>query len=372
MKTPKALQKLLILSLVLALAASMMGMAAAAESGDPAAENAAAEESAAVEESTVAEESAPAQSAQVGGRTFTWNEGEPLVLHIKADEGFRMPAVFTLKINDTEYSVRTDGGENPEGISYNAETGELSIASGVINNGDSFVISGAAVGVSVDLAGLENITVKESIAGDVSAALPLTLTLVPAEGYKLPAELKLMLGETEYAVYTDGSAENPEGISFDAEKSELKIDASLLEIGLTLSITAKGEELAEKPEETKKPEETEEPEESAKPEETEEPEESAKPEETEKPEESAKPEETEEPEETKQPEESKEPEEPKEPEASATPAITVEPAAPEQSPKVTASASPAPTVSASPAAAESAAPQETPTEEAPAAETTAE
>ena len=370
MKTPKALQKLLILSLVLALAASMMGMAAAAESGDPAAENTAAEESAAVEESAAAEESAPAQSAQVGGRTFTWNEGEPLVLHIKADEGFRMPAVFTLRINDTEYSVRTDGGENPEGISYNAETGELSIAPGVINNGDSFVISGAAVGVSVDLAGLENITVKESIAGDVSAALPLTLTLVPAEGYKLPAELKLMLGETEYTVYTDGSAENPEGISFDAEKSELKIDASLLEIGLTLSITAKGEELAEKPEETKKPEETEEPEESA------------------------KPEETEEPEETKQPEESKEPEEPKEPEASATPAITVEPAgeggkaenkgedkgenaAPEQSPKVAASASPAPTVSASPAAAESAAPQETPAEEvsateAPAAETTAE
>ena len=336
MKTPKALQKLLILSLVLALAASMMGMAAAAESGDPASESAA------------AEESAPAQSAQAGGRTFTWNEGEPLVLHIKADEGFRMPAVFTLKINDTEYSVRTDGGENPAGISYNAETGELSIAPGVINNGDSFVISGAAVGVSVDLAGLENITVKESIAGDVSAAQPLTLTLVPAEGYKLPAELKLMLGETEYTVYTDGSAENPEGISFDAEKSELKIDASLLEIGLTLSITAKGEELAEKPEETKKPEETEEPEE------------------------------------TKQPEESKEPEEPKEPEASATPAITVEPAekdgktedkgenaAPEQSPKAAASASPAPTVSASPAAAESAAPQETPTEEAPAAETPA-
>lgn len=352
MKTPKALQKLLILSLVLALAASMMGMAAAAESGDPAAESTAAEESAAVEESAAAEESAPAQSAQAGGRTFTWNEGEPLVLHIKADEGFRMPAVFTLKINDTEYSVRTDGGENPEGISYNAETGELSIASGVINNGDSFVISGAAVGVSVDLAGLENITVKESIAGDVSAALPLTLTLVPAEGYKLPAELKLMLGETEYTVYTDGSAENPEGISFDAEKSELKIDASLLEIGLTLSITAKGEELAEKPEETKKPEE------------------------------SAKPEETEEPEETKEPEESKEPEEPKEPEASATPAITVEPAedggkaedksadaAPEQFPKAAESASPAPTVSASPAAAESAAPQETPTEEAPAAET---
>ena len=365
MKTPKALQKLLILSLVLALAVSMMGMAAAAESGDSTAENTAAEESAAVEESAAAEESALAQSAQAGGRTFTWNEGEPLVLHIKADEGFRMPAVFTLRINDTEYSVRTDGGENPEGISYNAETGELSIASGVINNGDSFVISGAAVGVSVDLAGLENITVKESIAGDVSAALPLTLTLVPAEDYKLPAELKLMLGEKEYTVYTDGSAENPEGISFDAEKSELTIDASLLEIGLTLSITAKGEELAEKPEETKKPEETEEPEESA------------------------KPEETEEPEETKEPEESAEPEEPKEPEASATPAISVEPAekdgkaedkaedknadaAPEQSPKAAESASPAPTVSASPAAAESAAPQETPTEEAPAAETTAE
>ena len=341
MKTPKALQKLLILSLVLALAASMMGMAAAAESGDPAAENTAAEESAAVEESAAAEESALAQSAQAGGRTFTWNEGEPLVLHIKADEGFRMPAVFTLKINDTEYSVRTDGGENPEGISYNAETGELSIASGVINNGDSFVISGAAVGVSVDLAGLENITVKESIAGDVSAAQPLTLTLVPAEGYKLPAELKLMLGETEYAVYTDGSAENPEGITFDAEKSELKIDASLLEIGLKLSIAAKGEELAEKPEETEKPEE------------------------------------------------SKEPEETKEPEASESPAPTAEPAgeggkaedknadaAPEQSPKAAESASPTPTVSASPAAAESAAPQETPAEEvsateAPAAETPA-
>ncbi len=42
-------------------------------------------------------------------KTFTWTDNEPLVLNIRADEGFRMPEFFVLRINDAEYTVFTTG-----------------------------------------------------------------------------------------------------------------------------------------------------------------------------------------------------------------------------------------------------------------------
>ena len=82
-------------------------------------------------------------------KTFTWTDNEPLVLNIHADEGFRMPEFFLLRINDAEYTVFTTGAENPEGITYDSSTGKLSVSPALIHDGDSFALVGSAVGVHV-------------------------------------------------------------------------------------------------------------------------------------------------------------------------------------------------------------------------------
>lgn len=202
----------LVLSLLLALAA----FAAPAFADDAAAPAAAAGESAA--------------------RTFTWTDNEPLVLNIRADEGFRMPEFFLLRINDTEYTVLTTGAENPEGIAYDSPTGKLTVAPALIRDGDSFSLIGSAVGVHVDAEGLTDIAVAADLGRDFSAAKTLELALAPAEGYVLPAELHLVINDILYTVYTDGTVYN-DGVAFDPARGVLTVDASYLKIGQTLTLS---------------------------------------------------------------------------------------------------------------------------------------
>lgn len=202
----------LVLSLLLALAA----FAAPAFADDAAAPAAAAGESAA--------------------RTFTWTDNEPLVLNIRADEGFRMPEFFLLRINDAEYTVFTTGAENPEGIAYDSPTGKLTVAPALIRDGDSFSLIGSAVGVHVDAEGLTDIAVAADLGRDFSAAKTLELALAPAEGYVLPAELHLVINDILYTVYTDGTVYN-DGVAFDPARGVLTVDASYLKIGQTLTLS---------------------------------------------------------------------------------------------------------------------------------------
>ncbi len=202
----------LVLSLLLALAA----FAAPAFADDAAAPAAAAGESAA--------------------RTFTWTDNEPLVLNIRADDGFRMPEFFLLRINDAEYTVFTTGAENPEGIAYDSSTGKLSVSPALIHDGDSFAIVGSAVGVHVDAEGLTDIAVSADLGRDFSAAKPLELALAPAEGYVLPAELHLVINDILYTVYTGGTVYN-DGVAFDPARGVLTVDASYLKIGQTLTLS---------------------------------------------------------------------------------------------------------------------------------------
>lgn len=169
-------------------------------------------------------------------KTFTWTDNEPLVLNIRADEGFRMPEFFVLRINDAEYTVFTTGAENPEGVTYDSSTGKLSVSPALIHDGDSFALVGSAVGVHVAAEGLTDIAVSADLGQDFSAAKPLELALTPAEGYVLPAELHLVINDILYTVYTDGTVYN-DGVAFDPARGVLTVDASYLKIGQTLTLS---------------------------------------------------------------------------------------------------------------------------------------
>ena len=169
-------------------------------------------------------------------KTFTWTDNEPLVLNIRADEGFRMPEFFVLRINDAEYTVFTTGAENPEGITYDSSTGKLSVSPALIHDGDSFALVGSAVGVHVDAEGLTDIAVAADLGRDFSAVKTLELALAPAEGYVLPAELHLVINDILYTVYTDGTVYN-DGVAFDPARGVLTVDASYLKIGQTLTLS---------------------------------------------------------------------------------------------------------------------------------------
>ena len=180
------------------------------------------------------DEAAPAETSTA--KTFTWTDNEPLVLNIRADEGFRMPEFFVLRINDAEYTVFTTGAENPEGIAYDSSTGKLSVSPALIHDGDSFALVGSAVGVHVDAEGLTDIAVSADLGRDFSAAKPLELALTPAEGYVLPTELHLVINDILYTVYTDGTVYN-DGVAFDPARGVLTVDASYLKIGQTLTLS---------------------------------------------------------------------------------------------------------------------------------------
>ncbi len=181
-----------------------------------------------------ADDDTPAETSTA--KTFTWTDNEPLVLNIRADEGFRMPEFFVLRINDAEYTVFTTGAENPEGVTYDSSTGKLSVSPALIHDGDSFALVGSAVGVHVDAEGLTDIAVSADLGRDFSAAKPLELALTPVEGYVLPAELHLVINDILYTVYTDGTVYN-DGVAFDPARGVLTVDASYLKIGQTLTLS---------------------------------------------------------------------------------------------------------------------------------------
>ncbi len=210
----KYIQRALVLALTLLLTLAVLAVPAFADDADT-----------------------PADPAgESAARVFTWTEDEPLSLTLRADEGFRMPDFFLLRINDAEYTVFTNGAENPEGIAYDSATGKLTVSPALIRDGDSFALVGSAVGVHVDAEGLTDIAVSADLGRDFSAAKPLELALAPAEGYVLPAELHLVINDILYTVYTDGMVYN-DGVAFDPARGVLTVDASYLKIGQTLTLS---------------------------------------------------------------------------------------------------------------------------------------
>ena len=181
-------------------------------------------------------EDAALPEAPAAGRTFTWTDNEPLVIDICADEGFSMPEFFILRINDVEYTVSTAGEGNPEGITYDPDSGKLSIAPTLINDGDTFALIGSAVGVRINADALTDIDVVSELGRDYSAAKPLEIAIAPAEGYVLPDELHLVMDDILYTVHTDGKVYT-DGVAFEPDSGILTVDPMYLSVGQTVALS---------------------------------------------------------------------------------------------------------------------------------------
>ena len=181
-------------------------------------------------------EDAALPEAPAVGRTFTWTDNEPLVIDICADEGFSMPEFFILRINDVEYTVSVAGEGNPEGITYDPDSGKLSIAPTLINDGDTFALIGSAVGVRINADALTDIDVVSGLGRDYSAAKPLEIAIAPAEGYVLPDELHLVMDDILYTVHTDGKVYT-DGVAFEPDSGILTVDPMYLSAGQTVALS---------------------------------------------------------------------------------------------------------------------------------------
>ena len=184
----------------------------------------------------VPSEDAALPEAPAAGRTFTWTDNEPLVIDICADEGFSMPEFFILRINDVEYTVSTAGEGNPEGITYDPDSGKLSIAPTLIKDGDTFALIGSAVGVRINADALTDIDVVSGLGRDYSAAKPLEIAIAPAEGYVLPDELHLVMDDILYTVHTDGKVYT-DGVAFEPDSGILTVDPMYLSAGQTVALS---------------------------------------------------------------------------------------------------------------------------------------
>lgn len=65
-------------------------------------------------------------------------------------EGYTLPETITVKIGQQTFSVRTDGTQNPEGITFQPETGLLSIEQSLLDeNPGGVMVSAAAVKMEI-------------------------------------------------------------------------------------------------------------------------------------------------------------------------------------------------------------------------------
>ncbi len=233
-------KKFFYTALALILAFAVLAVPASADDAAPGDTVVPPEETVTVPEDGTADpatsEDAALPEAPAAGRTFTWTDNEPLVIDICADEGFSMPEFFILRINDVEYTVSTAGEGNPEGITYDPDSGKLSIAPTLIKDGDTFALIGSAVGVRINADALTDIDVVSELGRDYSAAKPLEIAIAPAEGYVLPDELHLVMDDILYTVHTDGKVYT-DGVAFEPDSGILTVDPMYLSVGQTVALS---------------------------------------------------------------------------------------------------------------------------------------
>lgn len=75
---------------------------------------------------------------------ITVKDNEPIQIILAPQAGFVLPEQLILKIGSVEYTVYTDGENEPEGIAFNPETGILTIAAELVKDGDTIALVGAA------------------------------------------------------------------------------------------------------------------------------------------------------------------------------------------------------------------------------------
>ncbi len=187
-----------------------------------------------------------------------------LVLTLSAKEDMELPEqiVITLdktirdeNIDDeeitedkTEYTINTDGKDNPEGFEFDAESGELTISSELLEGVREITIADTErretanddekVAITFEVKNLTFDFTDDEIVTDEDVVI----TFTAGEGYELPETIIITIDGEEYIIYTskENSDKNPEKITFNAETGTLTISKDLLEDAEAITIAAEG------------------------------------------------------------------------------------------------------------------------------------
>ncbi len=189
-----------------------------------------------------------------------------LVLTLSAKEDMELPEriVITLdktirdeNIDDeeiqedkTEYIINTDGEDNPEGFEFDAESGELTISSELLEGVREITIADTERGEAAEDDEKAAITFEvknltfDFTDDEIVTDEDVVITFTAGEGYELPETIVITIDGEEYIVYTSeaDSDKNPDGITFDTETGTLTISKDLLEDVKAITITAEGVE----------------------------------------------------------------------------------------------------------------------------------
>ncbi len=148
----------------------------------------------------------------------------------------------------TEYIIHTNGEDNPEGFTFDAESGALTIASELLAGVREITIADAVDGEEGEEEEQATITFAvTNLTFDFSddkivADEDVVITFTAGEGYELPETIVITMDGEEYIIYTsaEDSDKNPEGFTFDAETGTLTISKDLLKEVKAITITAEG------------------------------------------------------------------------------------------------------------------------------------
>ena len=189
-----------------------------------------------------------------------------LVLTLSAKEDMELPERIIITLDKTirdediedeeitedktEYIINTDGKENPDGFEFNAESGELTISSELLEGVKEITIADTEENEADEDETKASITFEvKNLTFDFSDDEIVTdedvvITFTAGEGYELPETIIITIDGVEYIIYTseEDSEKNPEEITFDIETGTLTISKDLLKDAEAITIAAEGVE----------------------------------------------------------------------------------------------------------------------------------
>ena len=148
----------------------------------------------------------------------------------------------------TEYIINTDGEDNPEGFEFDAETGELTISSELLEGVREIAIADIEQNEADEDEEKATLTFEvknltfDFTDDEIVTDEDVVITFTAGEGYELPETIIITIDGEEYIIYTseEDSDKNPEGITFDTETGTLTISKELLEDAEAITIAAEG------------------------------------------------------------------------------------------------------------------------------------
>lgn len=189
-----------------------------------------------------------------------------LVLTLSAKEDMELPKQIVITLDKTirdeniedeeitedkiEYIINTDGKDNPEGFEFDAESGELTISSELLEGVREITIADTEENeadkddekatLTFEVKNLTFDFTDDEIVTDEDVVI----TFTAGEGYELPETIIITIDGEEYIIYTseEDSDKNPDGITFDIETGTLTISKDLLKDAEAITIAAEGVE----------------------------------------------------------------------------------------------------------------------------------